>query len=465
METSVWMDRPLLAFASALHLRGASFQILHLVNLLVLFAIVSIWVLPCSYAIGFAVKSRFFLRWQWGFCIVATLIAAFLFVREKSYAPISPRGAALAALLLLVWEGIAAARKLLGIRKLLLMQAASILILFLPSASAILLAPTLPPEAQMVWSVVLQAGTWQAMNTGSEFEATRRMVFVGDRIVLAFDAGSASYQGTQPMSQYKVLSLDRASGTVKNQLDFTGSWGSAPLLFATSEEHVVLDSGKLELFNADLVSTGKTLGLGRGRVSNASPDGTTLGWEASPGTILIDANTFAVVKQVTESAPTAVSRRAVLTNDTSYPKDFPKENAFITRTDEKGSRLIYHVPCGTRPEFLSEDRILSIGCGEFSILDYDGHVLSEKKNAGRGFLFAGVSRDGSRFALQASEEEGDQAVLIYEEFFIYSAQTGASVATVSVSDMPERQSWSAFSPDGRYFAVGNPNRLTLYALP
>jgi hypothetical protein len=36
---------------------------------------------------------------------------------------------------------------------------------------------------------------------------------------------------------------------------------------------------------------------------------------------------------------------------------------------------------------------------------------------------------------------------------------------VSVSDLPERQSWSAFSHNGKYFVAGNPNDLTLYQLP
>jgi hypothetical protein len=67
--------------------------------------------------------------------------------------------------------------------------------------------------------------------------------------------------------------------------------------------------------------------------------------------------------------------------------------------------------------------------------------------------------------LQASEGRGDPSFLLYERFFIYDVSSLAPIAMISVRDLPERQSWSAFSPDGHFFAVGNPNKLSMYELP
>jgi hypothetical protein len=79
--------------------------------------------------------------------------------------------------------------------------------------------------------------------------------------------------------------------------------------------------------------------------------------------------------------------------------------------------------------------------------------------------FAGASRDGSRFAINSSGEEGDPSFLIYEHFIIYDGNTAAPIAMVPIKNLPERQSWSAFSPDGKYFVVGNPNDLNMYQVP
>jgi len=36
---------------------------------------------------------------------------------------------------------------------------------------------------------------------------------------------------------------------------------------------------------------------------------------------------------------------------------------------------------------------------------------------------------------------------------------------VAPPQLPEAQSWTAFSPDGSLFVVGSPLKLTLYRLP
>jgi hypothetical protein len=337
--------------------------------------------------------------------------------------------------------------------------------LFAPLASRLVFAQKLPLEPRKVWSVVLQEGTWQAMNTGSEFEATRQVAFAGDRVVVVFDAGNAPYQNKQPMSRYRVLSLDKATGVVMNQTEFVGHWGSMPFLLGTSDAHLILENGGLQLLKPNLEPAGILFAIDRGRVTTISPDGTTLAWETSPGTTLIDANKLKPLAALPESAPTSVSRQAVLTDNHSWPRNYPNDHAFITRTDANGSKLIFHGVCGSRPQFLASDRILSVGCGWIRILDNNGGVVATRRDSEDAYTFAGVNQSGPRFALQASDARGDPPSLLYERFYIYDVSSATPIASVPVSDLPERQSWSAFSPDGRFFAVGNPNRLSLYELP
>ena len=88
---------------------------------------------------------------------------------------------------------------------------------------------------------MLETGTWQAMNTGSSFAATRRVAFAGDKVVAIFDAGYPTYQGKQPMSKYRLVSLDAGTGEIKNSRELVGRWGTMPYVFATNDGHVILD--------------------------------------------------------------------------------------------------------------------------------------------------------------------------------------------------------------------------------
>jgi hypothetical protein len=123
----------------------------------------------------------------------------------------------IAVLLLLVIESLMDIRRLLSPRGLFIIQIIAMGTLLIPYAAAIFSAQRLPSQPQKVWSVVLQPKTWQAMNTGSEYGATRQLIFAGDRVVVVFDAGMAPYQGNQPMSTYRLLSLDQATGVIKDQ--------------------------------------------------------------------------------------------------------------------------------------------------------------------------------------------------------------------------------------------------------
>jgi hypothetical protein len=458
-------DRLLLALAATTHLSGSLSAIVKAADALAFFGIILVWIMPPALAIVFALGARWLNGWRWGFFASFLLVACFFWVRARSDRDPAVCWIVSGALALILAERLGSTRRLLRRGAANAIEATALLLLFAPVIGPLVFAQKTPPEPRMVWSVVLQKGTWQAMNTGSEFAATREVAFAGDRVAVVFDAGSAPPQGKQPMSHYRVLSLDKNTGAVRNQAEFIGHWGALPVLLGTSSSQLILGARTLQWLSPNLETAGRVFSPDHGRIDMISPDRSTLAWETSPGTTLMDANSFKPVATLSQSAPTSVSRQAVLTNNDSWPTRYPGDSAFITRTDAIGSTLIFHGACGGRPEFLTSDRILSVGCGWIRILDNDGRVVVARRDPEGAYSFAGVSQNGARFALQASDARGDPPSLLYERFYIYDVNSAAPVASIPVSDLPERQSWTAFSPDGRFIAVGNPNRLNLYELP
>ncbi len=465
MEFSVVIDRHLLAWASAIHLDVPPSLLLRPLELLVIAGLALLWVLPPVFAVGFALRIRLLTCLPWGISMALLMVAAFVRATGSSDAPFPARWIAVVAPIVLIGGIVMSFRTLHRNRAHLAVNVAALLVLTMPYLNALARTPKQPPLARRVWSSVLQKGTWQAMNTGSEYAATRQVVFAGDRVLAVFDAGSAGYEGKQPMSKYRILSLDWTTGAVKNDMEFKGHWGGMPSLYATNDGHVILVEGSLRKLNPDLTSAGIKFSPDRGGVIGVSPDGTTLACATNPGTTLLDSGTLKQVGRLDESVPTSTSRDAALTDNKYWYGIYPKDHAFITRTDGHGQKLIFHGACGSRPEFLTDQRVLTVGCGSIRILDIEGNMVAEGQTIGGPATFAGVSQSGSRFALQFSEAKGDPYLVIYERFVVYDSATAAPVATVPVSDLPERQSWSAFSHDGRYFAVGNPDNLSLYQLP
>jgi hypothetical protein len=238
------------------------------------------------------------------------------------------------------------------------------------------------------------------MNTGSEYAATRQVVFAGDRVLAVFDSGSAGYEGKWPLSNYRLLSLDLRTGTKKNEIDLTGRWGTMPYIYATHDDHIKVQSSPPRVLNPDLSSAN----------------------ESAPA-----------------SAPGTSSK------DVTGPKTLRR--------------------CEFSPGIPVNVQSWQFGCSTIKIVDRDGRVLAEQPVVDGFGGFAGASRDGSRFALESSEGEGDPSFLLYEHFTIYDGNTANALAMGPITNLPERQSWSAFSPDGKYSAVGNPNNLGLYRLP
>lgn len=303
------------------------------------------------------------------------------------------------------------------------------------------------------------------IQTGSSFAATRSIVFSGDRIVFAADRGTRQTGNGAPVSVMELISLDAKTGAIKNTrelLDF-----GAPKILATDDAHIIVSGTRVLRLTPDLQDAGafdyKALGHKHGHIQNISPDGSTLGLSTGPGFDLVNAQTFAPTR-LTEAAvrDESVSSKGVLSEDIVW-SEYPANHAFVNYTDASGEHPLYHGKCGSRPVFLTEDRLLEQGCKDAIILNTAGQVLvTVKLNV--PWTFAGVSQNGQRFALQLVRP-GTLLSQRKERLVIYSTETGKSIAQVSAGEPPLQQSWSAFSPDGSLFVVGSPLKLILYRLP
>lgn len=446
-------------WAAAVHLNLPPSHLLKIIDSLEIFLLAMIWAVPVAWAVGFAMRVKSTLSLLWGVSISLLLTAVFVWFAGEPYSRIF---AVIASMALIGGAVYFIARKA-PVRTLMFVNLAALVLLFIPRLTVPASVPKQPPLAHKVWSVVLQKGTWQGMNTGSEFGATRQLTFAGDRIISVFDAGYPFYEGKEPMSNYRVLSLDRNTGAIKNQMEFVGKWGAMPYAYGTHDGKVALVyDGSINLLNPDLSPTGIGLPITRGTIETISSDGKTIDWDTLPGTTVLDADNLQPIAKLWGTSSGPISRNGSLSIQTSF--DSAKKEELSTLEDANGGlTVLFHGKCGFPAGFLSDNRILITGCGEIYLLDAQGKMIHEESSGDTG-KFAGVSQNGSRFALQYSDERGDPSVLLYEQFVIYDATTLKPLASVSVDDLPDRESWSAFSPDGHFFAVGNPDKLTLYQI-
>lgn len=454
---SVLLEQKSISLAQALRLSVPPSIVLSVLRLAFFVLALAIWTTVTVFAVGFALRTRRASRFQWGLTLAILLATPYIWARHPSGFVTASHLAALGAGALLVCGVVLSFRLAHKQRTHFLTNAGAFVILALPCLLAFAQAAKQPPNAHRLWSTVLEKGTWQAMNTGSDFAATRQVAFAGDRVLAIFDTGFSQYEDKQPMSKYRLLSLDVKTGEIKNSREFAGYWGDMPFVFATNDGHVILEQGSLTSVNPDLSEAGPKFNVDHGRVINMSPDGSTMAWETTPGTILLDSHTLTPAgKRFAESVPSSVSATAVLTSNIWWSRDYPKDNTFVALSNEHGLRLLFHGNCGLPAKFLNNETVMVIGCGKIRTMNVWGTILKEAAIGGPAG-FAGVSQNGKRFALDFSDERGDPSLLLYEYFTIFDTETLHPIAMVRISDMPERQSWSAFSPDGQYFVAGNPN--------
>jgi hypothetical protein len=298
--------------------------------------------------------------------------------------------------------------------------------------------------------------------TASIFAATRSVVFVGDRLVLASKIGMRQIpEAKVPAQVYQLLSLDTQTGQVKETREIT-AFGSLEL-FATDDAHVIVAGRNVLRLTPDLKDAAAfdyhAEGRKFGSVESISPDGSTLGNATSPRYELIDAQSLkATILTPAPAYATSVSTKGFVTDNVHWTGRYPHDIGFITYIDATGDHLLYHGSCGGRPQFLTDDLILEPGCKSPLIIDTNGNVIRTLSVKG-AFSYAGISQSGKRFALQLTGSGQ------HERFIVFSVDTGEPIAEVKPDQDGEEQSWTAFSPDGSMFVVGSPLKLALYRLP
>jgi hypothetical protein len=326
-------------------------------------------------------------------------------------------------------------------------------------------AETKIPSAQTVWSVQLDASDALPVQEDTVFASQHSAVIVGDRAVAIYPSQPETSRGGHPVIGFRMVSLDLASGKVKGEKQVEGQ--SMPNLFATDDGHI--DFGRLALIrmNPDLSETGDKFKQSKGRIAGSSPDGSALAYWSEQGTEIVSADTFSVSGGLIRGPePAAVSKSTLLFDDMRWAGEFPQDISFVTLLDRGVPHLLYHGRCGGHPEFLSDNRFIFISCGKATVMDTAGRVLKEFPLVGGYGWFAGVSRNGSRFALGTSEyPAGDPSFAAGALITVFDAASYGPLATVPTEPGSGKRPWTAFAQDGHLFLSGDPGRLTLYRIP
>ena len=360
-----------------------------------------LWVVPSASVIGFAARKSQRRALSLGLSISVLLFATICFFWVREDHAAFIEGISAVAAIMVLSAVVLSFFKLNFFRSLTMVNCIAILLLFGPSIAALSRRTRTAAQPRELWSTTLQQEQWQSMNTGSEYAATRQVAFAGDRVIAVFDTG---FEPSQPSK---------------------GEWPVSAY----------------RLVSLDL-KTGAKL-----------KEVTIAGrWGSMPYIYPTQEGHI----DVQSNPPRTLNPDLVTVTDASSPA--PANRVSTRERLECGS-----ANCDPLTFVLGKNTV-QLRQKRFEVVDRTGHILAGGDLVDWG-AFAGASADGRRFAIQSSYMEGDPDFVVYEYFTVYDAATGKALATVHTKDLPERQSWSAFSYDGRYFATGNPNRLTMYELP
>jgi hypothetical protein len=358
------------------------------------------WVMPSASAIGFAARKPQRRALSLGLSISILLFATICFFWGRQDRSASIEWVAVTATIIVLSAIVFSFFKSNSLRSLTIVNAIAILLLFAPSIVALSRRTRTIPQPKELWSTTLQKEQWQSMNTGSEYSATRQVAFAGDRVIAVFDAG---FGPSQPSK---------------------GKWPVSAY----------------RLVSLDLKTGAKLKEI------------TIVGrWGSMP-----------YIYPTQEGFIDVQSNPSRILDQDLVPVNNASATALANRTTTRERRQCGGANCDP-PIYVLGKNTLQLRQRRFQVVDSTGHVLSSGNLVEWG-AFAGASADGRRFAIQSSYTEGDPEFVVYEYFTVYDALTGKALAMVHIKNLPARQSWSAFSSNGQYFAAGNPNKLTMYEL-
>jgi hypothetical protein len=286
------------------------------------------------------------------------------------------------------------------------------------------------------------------------FAATRVMVFPDDSHVVLESDG-------------KLNALDAQTGQLVAK---AGSEGFQPYIFASSNGNVVVSAGgRLQLFSSQLKPLNISFDLTGGEANRASPSGARIGWQRfskdAPKTVFLDTEslkpkeTFASCN-IEAMSDQAVADSVVLVNENSTP-------AINVCEPGNSTYVFYRGPFQPFFYFYLKNEVMLILSGShLKVINQQGTVLGEDDWPGEDVNFAGVSRDGSRFAI-ATERWGfgDPPFINKEAFVVYETSSVRPIGKIQSPYPPSLQSPSALSPDGKAFAIWNGSEVSYFRLP
>jgi hypothetical protein len=360
-----------------------------------------IWVVPSTSAVGFATRQSQRKALRLALSISVLLFATLCFFLDRRDHSPWMESVAVIAAVIVLSGLVFSFSRSDFSRSLTFANLIAVMLIFGPSLRALSRRTGAAPQPKQLWSATLQREPWQSMNTGSQYAATRQVAFAGDRVIAVFDAGFAPSQPPKDKSPVSTYQL--------MSLD----------LKTGAERNEITFPGRWGAMPYIYTTRG-------GLISVQSSPPRTLNPDLTPAT---------------DSTGTSSVERT-------------------TTQKQQGCGA----SCDPPTYALTNNAVLQLQQKRFLVLDSTGHALS-RGNLVEWGRFAGASADGRRFAVQSSYTEGDPDFVVYEYFTIYDTAIGNVLATIYIKDLPDRQSWSAFSPDGRYFVAGNPNKLTMYELP